>query len=196
MDVFLDLVPGNEEALKLPLDAHEQHPVLPVHVLVQIDDIAAVVGDELGDFGDDALTVRAVEQYDSGRFHVLTVNDMDVPLRERYLDAGLIQGLVNDFTGAGKVGIALGNEDELLDCDIDGVVAEILDCHIDSELLVDYLQSGIVSVLKRLHGLHEHLAGLFDVGAIFHSHDDLGEFVRIASREILEILVEERSIEE
>ena len=66
-DVFLYLFTRDEKVIKLPLDAHEEHTILAVHVLVQINDVALVVGDELGHFGYDALLVGAVEQQYGGR---------------------------------------------------------------------------------------------------------------------------------
>ena len=62
VDDFLDMVARNEEALQLPLDAHEQMPLDRVHVLVEIDDVSVVARDESRHVGDDALTVGTVEQ--------------------------------------------------------------------------------------------------------------------------------------
>ena len=60
--ILLDLVLGDEEALQLPFNAHEEHAVLTIDILVEIDDVTFVVGDELGDLGDDARLVGAVKE--------------------------------------------------------------------------------------------------------------------------------------
>ena len=61
-DIFVDLVAWNEEAVEFPFYAHEEHAVLLVHILVQVDDVPFVVGDESGHFCNDALLVRAMQQ--------------------------------------------------------------------------------------------------------------------------------------
>ena len=66
-DVFLDLVTGNEEIIQLPFKTHEENTILTVDILVEVDDVPLVVGDEFGHFRDDALLVGAVQkQYGSG----------------------------------------------------------------------------------------------------------------------------------
>ena len=61
-DVFLDLFAGDQEAVEFPFDAHEEAAFDAVDVLVEIDNVSAVFGDEAGDVGDDALPVWAVEE--------------------------------------------------------------------------------------------------------------------------------------
>ena len=58
--VFLDFILGDEEFLEFPLDAHEEHAVLAVHILVEIDDVSLVVGNELGYFRNDSRLVGTV----------------------------------------------------------------------------------------------------------------------------------------
>ncbi|MCK7460943.1 MAG: hypothetical protein MZU84_02160 [Sphingobacterium sp.] len=48
VEVFADLVSGDEEFSQIPFDPHEKHLVLGIDVPVQIKDIAAVLEDELG----------------------------------------------------------------------------------------------------------------------------------------------------
>ena len=47
----------NEKLVYLPLDPHEEHALIAVHMLIQMDDIAAVILDELGDAGDQTWAV-------------------------------------------------------------------------------------------------------------------------------------------
>ena len=61
-DIVGDLLAGNQEAVQLPFNPHEEHAVHLVHILVQIDDIAPVVGNETGHFRDDALLVGTMQQ--------------------------------------------------------------------------------------------------------------------------------------
>ena len=48
VDQLADLFAGDEERVQLPLEAHEEHAVLTVHILVQIDNVTLIVGYELG----------------------------------------------------------------------------------------------------------------------------------------------------
>ena len=48
--------------LELPLDAHEESVGAVVYMLVEVDDVAFVDGDEIGDFGDDARGVLTVDE--------------------------------------------------------------------------------------------------------------------------------------
>ena len=73
-DVLADLVARDEECVELPFYSHEEDAVLAVDVLVEVDDVALVVRNELGDVGYDALPVGAVEQQDGRRFHVVCVS--------------------------------------------------------------------------------------------------------------------------
>ena len=67
VDVVVELVARNQEPFQFPFYAHEEHPFYLIDVLVQIDDVALVVSDELRHFRDDALLVGAVKQeYGSG----------------------------------------------------------------------------------------------------------------------------------
>ena len=46
-DIFVNLVARNEEVVKFPFDAHEEHRVNRIHILVEIDDVSLVVCDKL-----------------------------------------------------------------------------------------------------------------------------------------------------
>ena len=55
-------VERQREAVELPLDAHEEELELGVLVLVGVHDVGAVAVEELGDGGDDAALVGAVDE--------------------------------------------------------------------------------------------------------------------------------------
>ena len=61
-EVVEDLVAGDGERLDVPLHTCEEHVFDVVNVLVEIDDVAAVDGDEVRYLGQDARSVGAVEQ--------------------------------------------------------------------------------------------------------------------------------------
>ena len=67
-DVLGDLLLGDEETLEVPLHTHEEAVVDLVHALVQVENVAVVVGDKLGDLHDDAHLVGAMEQKYGSRF--------------------------------------------------------------------------------------------------------------------------------
>ena len=71
VNIFADFLAGDEEAVQLPLYAHEEHAVLAVYILVKVNDVALVVGNKLGYLRDNALLVGAVEEKNGGRFHCL-----------------------------------------------------------------------------------------------------------------------------
>ena len=52
-----DLVASQREAVELELDALEERGVGVIGVLLEVDDVAAVGGDERGDGGDDAAAI-------------------------------------------------------------------------------------------------------------------------------------------
>ena len=60
-EVVLYLVAGNGKVLKFPLDTGEEHMLDVVDILVEIDDITTIDGDEIRYLGKDAGTVGAVE---------------------------------------------------------------------------------------------------------------------------------------
>ena len=55
------LATWNEKVFQFPFYAHEEHSVFSVNILVKVDDVAMVVGNELGDFRDDARLVWAMQ---------------------------------------------------------------------------------------------------------------------------------------
>jgi hypothetical protein len=65
---LLDVLARDEEALEFPFDTHEKVAVDGVHILVEIDDVAVVAGDESRHVGDDALPVRTMQQDDGFAF--------------------------------------------------------------------------------------------------------------------------------
>ena len=68
-EVFLDLLTRYEELVEFPFNAHEEHSILTVNILVEIDDVAVVIRDELGYFCDDARLIRAVQKHNCCGFH-------------------------------------------------------------------------------------------------------------------------------
>ena len=64
VDVVVELVARNQEPFQFPFYAHEEHPFYLIDVLVQIDDVAFVVGDKLRHLRDDALLVGAMQEED------------------------------------------------------------------------------------------------------------------------------------
>ena len=69
VNVLTYLLTGNHELLQFPLYAHKEHTVLTVNILIQIDNVALIVGDELGHFRNNALTVRTMKQQYGCWFH-------------------------------------------------------------------------------------------------------------------------------
>ena len=67
--IFLNFLSGNKKSLQFPFYTHEKHAVLMVNILVKIDDVALVVGDEFGYFRNNALLVGAVQKHDGCWFH-------------------------------------------------------------------------------------------------------------------------------
>ena len=59
-DVLFELLCGYEEFLECPFDTHEEVLFDMIDILVEVDDVSVVVGDELCDFCDDALLIGAV----------------------------------------------------------------------------------------------------------------------------------------
>ena len=70
-EVVLNLVAGNGEVGEFPLDACEEYVLDVVHVLVEIDDVTAVDGDEVRYLRQYAWSVGAVEQEFCGDSHPL-----------------------------------------------------------------------------------------------------------------------------
>lgn len=50
----------NKERVQFPFNAHEEHSVLSVHVLVKVYDVTLIVGDELRQFRYYALLIGAM----------------------------------------------------------------------------------------------------------------------------------------
>lgn len=69
LEIFLNLLAGNGEAVKLPLQPHEKDLIDPVHILVSIYDIAVIDGDEIRNFRHNALSVRTMKQKTCGCTH-------------------------------------------------------------------------------------------------------------------------------
>ena len=60
----------NGKLLELPLYTHEKYVLYPIDILVEVDDVALIDGDEVGDIGDDAWSVGAMQQNYSSSFHI------------------------------------------------------------------------------------------------------------------------------
>ncbi len=60
VEVVVNLLARDVEAVKLPLQTHEEDAVGAVDVLVEVEDVALVDGDETGHLGQDARAVGAV----------------------------------------------------------------------------------------------------------------------------------------
>ena len=72
-DVFVDLVAGNQETLQFPLNAHEEHAVKLVYVLVKVDDVTLIVSNKLRHFCNNTLLVRAMEKQNCCLFHLVSL---------------------------------------------------------------------------------------------------------------------------
>ena len=55
---------------------------------------------------------------------IIILDDVQIALRERDLDAVGVQGVVHDFRGTVGIGDALGGQDVLLHYDVDTTVAK------------------------------------------------------------------------
>ena len=60
-DIVVDLVARNEEAVQLPLNAHEEHAFNLIYVLIEVHNVTLVVCDEFRYLCDDALLVGAMQ---------------------------------------------------------------------------------------------------------------------------------------
>ena len=49
-DIVIEFVARNQKAFEFPFYAHKEHAVYLVDILVEVDDVAFVVGDKLGHF--------------------------------------------------------------------------------------------------------------------------------------------------
>ena len=59
--VFLQFLVGNGEIIQLPLHSHEETVVHRVHILVEINDVTIIIGDETCHLRYDALLVRTMQ---------------------------------------------------------------------------------------------------------------------------------------
>ena len=49
-DVVVELVAGDKESLQLPFYAHKKHALHLIYILIEVDNVAFVVGYKLGHF--------------------------------------------------------------------------------------------------------------------------------------------------
>ena len=66
----------------------------------------------------------------------------------------------------------------------------------DAELGLDHFASELILGTERLHSVENYLPDLFHVRAVFHADYEVQQFVGMVPREVLEVLVEERSVGE
>ena len=59
-EIIADFLFRDYKFRQIPLHPHVKHSVVPIHILVEIEDIAAIFVDKTGDYGDDATLVGAV----------------------------------------------------------------------------------------------------------------------------------------
>lgn len=59
-------MPLDDKAGHVPFDPHEEHPRLSIDMLIEVQDIAAVGEDEIGNGGDQALLIGAGDQQNRG----------------------------------------------------------------------------------------------------------------------------------
>mgnify|MGYP006915177490 CR=1 FL=1 len=69
LEACLDFLFFERELLQAPLEAHEEGILLLVDVLLEVDDVPLMGGDEAGDIMDEARTVRAVDEEGGGFGH-------------------------------------------------------------------------------------------------------------------------------
>lgn len=67
VEIFIDFFCRNHEVFQIPLDTHIEYTVDTIHILVEIDNVAAVCGDKICDNGYDARLVGAVHAKYGGR---------------------------------------------------------------------------------------------------------------------------------
>ena len=62
IDIFKNLVARNEKLFQIPFNAHEEHAILSVNILIEIENVAMVVCDKLCYLRNDARLVGTVQQ--------------------------------------------------------------------------------------------------------------------------------------
>ena len=70
LEIVLQLFARYDEAVKLPLKPHEEHAVLPVDILVKVDDVSVVVRYELRYLRYNPPLVGTMKQQYSRWFHL------------------------------------------------------------------------------------------------------------------------------
>lgn len=59
---FGDFVAFDGKMIEFPFDAHKEHALDVIDELIDVDDIAAVIGDKARDFGDNPRRIGAMEE--------------------------------------------------------------------------------------------------------------------------------------
>lgn len=80
VDVVVDLVAWDGKSLELPLDAHEEHSIVPIHILIQIYDVASVVGDEACNLCNNALLIGTIKQQNGSIFSLFHLQSLEINL--------------------------------------------------------------------------------------------------------------------
>ena len=121
---------------------------------------------------------------------------MHVALREGYLDAVLVQGVVDDLLDACGECELLFDEHPDAYLEVHAAVSEVAECHADGYVGVrDGLSCAILFLADGCDGFDEELPHLLDVGAIGHADGYLDELVAVVARHVLEVFAEESAVE-
>ena len=62
VQIVLNLISRNQEVLQFPFYSHKEHAILTVNILIEIDDVSIIVGDELCQLRDDSQLVWTVQE--------------------------------------------------------------------------------------------------------------------------------------
>ena len=117
---------------------------------------------------------------------------MQVALRERNLDAVVVQGIVDEFLGTRRIGVVLLHRDALEDGQVHAVVAEVVEPHLDAEVRVHDFTPIDIPDQERLQRVLDDLADGVHIDPVLDAHGDGDQLVGVVLREVLEVLVEPR----
>src|SRR5690625_1506691 len=66
LELIGDLLGWYGKSFQFPFDAHEEHLLLRIHMLIEINNVAVVGVDEVGDRGNEAVPITAMDQKRGG----------------------------------------------------------------------------------------------------------------------------------
>ena len=121
---------------------------------------------------------------------------MQVALRERNLDAVVVQGIVDEFLGTRRIGVVLLHRDALEDGQVHAVVAEVVETHLDAEVRIHDVAPVDILDQERLQRVLDDFPDGVHIDPVLDAHGDGDQLVGVVLREVLEVLVEQGRVRE